>query len=382
MKKICLAVVAIFIAALTQPAFASDPLKVTVGGNVVTGFYVIDANNVGATSYQDTKVAIVAQNINIDAAGTLDNGMAVGVEAKLALGNSKFSTVTSANSSGSATFRQIFTYVEGKFGRVELGGTDGAAFKMHYTSPWFVPGNGVDDANISNIRGDPPSGNNVAVVPSTYSMMTANANKVTYFTPRIMGLQVGGSFTPEVVNTATTANGLGLISTAPGPIRNVYEIAVNYVGTVGDVDIAADGFYTEGQSGVSSVIPKEYGFGTNIGYHGFTLGGAWAKAKDLDSTLVGAIVPGEDRTTWTAGLSYATGPWTVGLAYLHSGVKSPGWVGSYDGRTASTWQTGGGYKLGSGVDLGLDILLEKNSLFSGAPTETSKSVGLVLDIGF
>ena len=160
------------------------------------------------------------------------------------------------------------------------------------------------------------------------------------------------------------------------------EIALNYVGTFGDVDFAADGFYTVGKTGNSSVEPKEYGVGTNIAFQGFTLGGAWAKAKDLDSTLVGSPIPKEDRTTWTTGLSYATGPWTVGLAYLHSSVKSPNYIGSFDGRKSTTVQTGGGYNLGSGVNLGLDLLFEKNKPYSGASTQTSKSAGLVLDVGF
>lgn len=377
MRKTSLAAAAVLTAGLAQPAFASEPLKVTIGGDVVTGFYVIDADNSGTTSFQDTKVAVVARNIDVVAEGVLDNGLKVGVDAKLALGSDSFQTNPAANNNGSASFRQLFSYVEGNYGRVEIGGTDGAAFKMHFTSPWFVPGNGVDYPNISN------AGTTYSpAMPITYSVMATNANKITYFTPRIMGFQLGGSFTPTVVNSLTHANGLGLVSKASLPIRDVREIALNYVGTFGGVDFGADGFYTMGTSNLSSNEPKEYGAGTNIAFQGFTLGGAWAKAKDLDSTLTGKPIAREDRTTWTAGLSYATGPWTVGLAYLHSSVTSPNYIGSFDGRKSSTLQTGGGYELGSGVKLGLDLLYEKNKQFSGAPTLTSKSAGLVLDIGF
>ena len=341
---------------------------------------MIDADNLGATSYQDSKVAVIGRNINIKADGVLDNGMQAGVEAKLSLGSTSIPAAAFASSNGFATFKQLFTYIEGDFGRVEVGGTNGAAFKMHYSSPWFVPGNGVDFPDVSNI-GDGSIGVFPAM-PITYSVMTTNTNKVTYFTPRLAGFQVGGSFTPDDTFHSTSANGLFLRPLVPGQIHNVYEIAVNYVGTFGNVGFAADGFYTAGQSGISGIDPTELGTGANITYRGFTLGGAWAKAADLDCTLLGAIIPDEDRTTWTVGLSYTTGPWTVGTAYLRSKVESPFFIGSYDGRTSSTFETGGGYNLGSGVNIGLDILIEKNKLFTGASTQTVKSVGLLLDVGF
>src|SRR5690606_34991794 len=123
---------------------------VTVGGSVTAGFYVIDADNITAaplagTSFNDTAVKLVARNIDIKAEGTLDNGMVAGVLATLSLGDDWNNTNTN-----DATFRELFAYLEGGFGRFEIGGTDGAAFKMHYTSPWFVPGNGVDSPNILN----------------------------------------------------------------------------------------------------------------------------------------------------------------------------------------------------------------------------------------
>ncbi|HMM15825.1 MAG TPA: porin, partial [Parvibaculum sp.] len=188
MKKILLGTTALVTAGLLAgPALASDPLKVTVGGNVVTGFYVIDADNVGTTTFNSTKVAVVARNIDIKAEGTLDNGLVAGVDAKLQLGNDWNNTNQSWSS-----FRQLFAYLEGGFGRFEIGGTDGAAYKMHYTSPWFVPGNGVDSPNIYNGVSRAFGATGVAEVrTSTFSLMATDANKVSYFTPRLAGFQLG-----------------------------------------------------------------------------------------------------------------------------------------------------------------------------------------------
>lgn len=373
MKKTLLGTTALVaVGLLAGPALASDPLKVTIGGNVVTGFYVVDADNIGGTSFQDTKVAVVARNIDIKAEGTLDNGLVAGVDAKLMLG-SDFAN-NNANRDGSATFRQLFAYLEGGFGRFEIGGTDGAAYKMHYTSPWFVPGNGVDSPNILNNPGISVSG----LRQSTFSLLATNANKVSYFTPRLAGFQLGLSFTPEATLHNVTANGLVVLP--DDGLTNAFEAALNYAGTFGGVDLGLDGFYTTADAGAAfaNSDPQEYGFGANLGYAGFTLGGAYYKSKDMVSSFT--VMPGAadvDQRVWTAGLKYATGPWTVGVAYLNSDADF-GTLGFNP--SSDSWQVGGGYNLGSGVDIGLD--LQKSKVDTAAGSYDAQSAGIVLAIAF
>ncbi|MES1991901.1 MAG: porin [Pseudomonadota bacterium] len=400
MKKTLLGTTALVaVGLLAGPALASDPLKVTVGGNVVTGFYYVDADNgASGTSYQDTKVAVVARNIDIIAEGTLDNGLTAGVDAKMMLGSDYNAIAPVSNATGDVTFRQLFAYLEGGFGRFEIGGTDGAAYKMHYTSPWFVPGNGVDSPNIYNAGGASP------VRLSTFSLLATDANKVSYFTPRLAGFQLGVSYTPDAGNAFlggrnVTANGLVLNSTNTfglnlPQVTDVFEVAANYAGSFSGFDVGVDGFYTTGDSiadnlgATSSADPEEYGFGANVGYAGFTLGGAYYNSSDVGSiSLIGSLLggggltpvfatsPGAGATVWTAGLSYATGPWTVGVAYLNGEDDRSGSSVSNE-----SWQAGGGYNLGSGVDVGLDLQL--NSIDTGTTTFDTTSAGLVLAVSF
>jgi len=383
MKKTLLGTTALVTAGLLAgPALASDPLKVTVGGNVVTGFYFVDQDDIGGVSAQDTKVALVARNIDIKAEGTLDNGLVAGVDAKLMLGSD-----WSSADNGDATFRQLFAYLEGGFGKFEIGGTDGAAYKMHYTSPWFVPGNGVDSPNILNVV-TPSTYYGLGIRHSTFSLLATDDNKISYFTPRLAGFQLGLSFTPDASHKAPNANGLTLAAD-DFTVQDVFEVALNYAGSFGGFDVGADGFYTKGKNnsdaflfGTTDGDPQEYGFGLNLGYAGFTLGGAYYKSEDIVGNF--AAVPGAadaSNRTWTAGLKYATGPWTVGVAYLDSTQEATGFgPGSAD---VSTWQLGGGYNLGSGVDLGLDIQFSSvdDDLYTGTNYD-SKSAGLVLAIAF
>lgn len=387
MKKILLGTTALVTAGLLAgPALASDPLKVTVGGNVVTGFYVIDADDVLGTSFESTKVALVARNIDIKAEGTLDNGLVAGIDAKLQLNNDWNSGNASniANSSY-ASFRQLFAYLEGGFGRFEIGGTDGAAYKMHYTSPWFVPGNGVDSPNIYNGVSYGNFGFGPEIRTSTFSLMATDSNKVSYFTPRLAGFQLGVSYTPDASNNNPRANGLIVLRSDSG-MNNVFEIAANYAGTFSGVDVGVDGFYVSGDGAATNTSAEEYGFGANLGYAGFTLGGAWYQSNDLDYQA-GVNVARRDTgaQVWTLGLKYATGPWTVGVAYLDAQDDSSSVWRS--GRESKTWQLGGGYNLGSGVDVGLDLQWAQNKrgdIGGAARTETydTKSAGLVLAVAF
>lgn len=381
MKKILLGTTALVsaAAAFSAPALASDPLKVTVGGTIVTGFYVVDQDSIGATSFQDTKIPLVARNIDIKAEGTLDNGMVAGALAKLQLGDD-FTNGNNVNVN-TASFRQLYAYLEGGFGRFEIGGTDGAAYKMHYTSPWFVPGNGVDSPNIYNNA-------QVSTRLSTFSLMATDANKVTYFTPRFAGFQLGASYTPDVltfIGGGPARNALGVRAkpiAGSTAITDVFELAGNYSGTLGGVDLGVDGFWTTGQTEAVGSSPEEYGFGASLGYMGFTLGGAYYENQDLGSATGGsfAFVGASDaqQKTWTVGLSYGTGPWTVGVAYIDGNTE---FAAGNAGET-SAYQVGGGYNLGSGVDLGLDVQYSQDKTTSAASSVDSTSAGLVLSVAF
>lgn len=380
MKKTLLGTTALVSAGLIAgPALASEPLTVTVSGSIVTGFYVVDsdATVVGgvSTDYDDTKVAIVARNIIINAEGTLDNGLVAGVTAKLQLGNDERATVPASD----ATFSEVYTYLEGGFGRLELGGTDGAAFKMHYSSPWFVPGNGVDSPNIYNIQnvaGSYSSGT------STYSLLAEDDNKISYFTPRLAGFQLGASYTPDAGNNDPVANGFGL-SAQNSATEEVIEIAANYAGEFAGASVGIDIFYTTGSAPlVGAGDPEEKGVGASVGFGGFTLGGAYTRTDNVvagTQSTVTVASNGNETDSWTVGLAYGTGPWTVGVAYFDSQADNTAGVdiGSND-----FIQIGGGYSLGAGVDLGLDIQLIDDRAGAAATEISSTSAGVVLAISF
>jgi len=369
MKKTLLGTTALVSAGLVAgPALASDPLNVTVSGSVVTGVYFVDSDLSGI---QETKIPVVARDLTIEASGTLDNGLVAGAVAMIELGDDE----GAAGSADDATFQEVYAYLEGGFGRTEIGATDGAAFKMHYSSPWFVPGNGVDSPNIFN-SGTAAGVNTASARTSTYALMTEDDNKISYFTPRIAGFQLGASYTPDTSLNNPNSNGFGFLPSNQPTAEDVMEIALNYAGEFGGLALGLDGFYGtgEGPSG-SNADPEEWGFGANLGFSGFTLGGAWYENEDLAGQST--AVSGNSAEVWTAGISYGTGPWTIGTAYLEGESEAGGVTGE-----TSFWQVGGGYALGAGVDLGLDIqFIEDDNGAAGGQVD-STSGGVVLAISF
>lgn len=373
MKKTLLGTTALVSAGLVAgPALASDPLSVTVSGSIVTGFYFVDNDTIGATDFDDTKVALVARNLDVTASGTLDNGLVAGANLKLQLDNDEAATGTS-----NATFSEVYAFLEGGFGRLEIGATDGAAFKSHYSSPWFVPGNGVDSPNIYNIS-ITAGGASFSARTSTYSLMTEDSNKISYFTPRLAGFQLGASFTPDAGTNDPVANGFG-VSAQNSAIEDVFEISANYAGELGGASVGADVFYVTGEAPGAGATgdPTEYGVGASVGFGGFTVGGAYTITEDLAGQ--NAVLTGNESTTWTLGLAYGTGPWTVGVAYLDSEVEATGVAIDAEN---SFLQVGGGYSLGAGVDVGLDVQFIEDTAAGSTTDVESTSAGVVLAISF
>jgi hypothetical protein len=384
MKKTLLGTTALVSAGLVAgPALASDPLTVTVSGSVVTGFYFVDNDSTVAggvtTDYDDTKVPVVARNIMIVASGTLDNGLVAGAALKMQLGDDD----NAAAAADDATFSEVYGFLEGGFGRLEIGGTDGAAFKMHYSSPWFVPGNGVDSPNIYNMQ------NGVAASfsssTSTFSLIAEDSNKISYFTPRLAGFQLGASFTPDAGTNDPIANGFGVSATNTAT-EDVTEIALNYAGEFGGVSLGADVFYVTGESAAPAPTddPEEMGVGASLGWGGFTLGGAYKQSENItpgtQGNTIAGVTLGAETDAWTVGLAYGTGPWTVGAAYFDSQSETAAGVNAGENNFL---QVGGGYSLGAGVDVGLDVqFIEDKAAGAASTTVDSTSAGVVLAISF
>jgi hypothetical protein len=274
---------------------------------------------------------------------TLDNGLTIGAYIQL-------EAETCADQ-----IDETYIYFSGSFGRVEYGSMDGVAFQMGYGAPAAVQGRSTYIINKIEWR---TGGNSITSVntAAAQSAGAQDAEKINYYTPRIAGFQFGVSYTPDnceasnppvspavvggnggavnpVFGGLGAAAGAGTLACA-GSVQNannalqhsdIIDLSVNFVRTLFGVDIATNFFWTKGMlegptgpgtaanaglgAGRGFTDRKEIGFGVNLSYMGFTLGGGWRRDN------LGSINHNTDRTDYSVGLRYRTGPWQFGVDY-------------------------------------------------------------------
>lgn len=275
---------------------------------------------------------------------TLDNGLTVGAFVQM-------EAETSAD-----LIDESYIYFSGSFGRVEYGSMDSVAEQMYYGAPAAIQGMSTIVNNTKQHQTGGNSQSTVNVGPSFSGY--ADWEKVNYYTPRIAGFQFGISYAPDTCEeqngtfavggsglggagglgpTGAVTGGLGVnpgqvgtvactgsyggftTATNSGQQGDVAVLGANFVRKFGPVDFNAMAFYQKGHlegatgagtaNGTLLTDRKNIGFGMNVAYMGFTLGGGW------NHDNLGVRSNNTDRSAFNVGLRYRTGPWQFGVEY-------------------------------------------------------------------
>ena len=205
---------------------------------------------------------------------------------------------------------------------------------------------------------------------------TAEQEAVSYFTPRFSGLQLGATYAPSRPTGTATAGPMPLLDqeSAPG---NEIVLGVNYLGSLWGVDVALTGGYHSSSlpgAGDLSVVssdqdrsPQRYSVGTSIGFSGLRLGGS--VVREVGDGSLGI-------QSWDAGVSYVSGPWTIGVDYLQSDLVSSGGAGT-DGESRQAVQAGLTYAVGPGIVASFNVMHS-----SGENREGDANSGTLGILGF
>jgi len=315
MKKFLLGTSALIGAvAFASAANAADP-TVSLGGfaNFQAGFSDQDApfDSTGANS-RDTKFANDTR-VQVRVDGSADNGLKYGsvIELKADLDNGPDANGTNAD--------RTYIFVESQAGRVELGANIGAEDNMKVDAStiaratggidgdWYryVATGGLSGAVPFIIRPD---------LPSAHGRTTTEAaNKITYYSPRFSGFQVGVSFTPDDGDAGTAASFTGDNS---GNNENVFGLGANYRGQFDGVGVqaSATGEWGEAENAGSEDL-SAWALGAVLSYQGFSAAGSWG---DWSDSGLPTSATSNDQNYWTAGAAYETGPFGVSVTYLNS----------------------------------------------------------------
>jgi len=356
MKKLLLGSTALVVGGLmAAPAMAADPIKVGVGGYYT--FYAIAGGIDSTVAMDGTWTQYKGLNfqqegeIHFIGQTKLDNGTSVGLHVELEGWN--------PSGTQARTIDEAFLFAFGDWGRLEFGGRDPASYRMYYGTPSALIGFGAIQHNTSFAWANQSvMSNNKAWFHAT---TTTNAGQfqdgqgINYFTPRFQGLQIGVGYRPKanLGQQAGALSGLG----SPGPAgvagicgyndpttspncpsadyswQDVFDVGVNYLNKFGDVTVALYGafmyasfipgnqpFGTQNYSnGANLTSWKQWVVGAQLGYAGFTIGGAIGYDNNgLGSNYYTNV--DNDTRFYTAGVMYETGPWQMSFV----------WVGSFN----------------------------------------------------
>jgi predicted porin len=358
-----------------QTAPAAQPLQVTVGGYFEQTFgYAKNKPGVTAnyTQRADLLGTTMATTINkptrwnqfndseiwFNVKGTLANGITVGARVELEANTER------------DTIDESFLFIEGAFGRIEMGSTDSASFKTHVSTPGIGRAAGVEQS-AANDWIIPPS-----AVSTSASARTSTANTdyniVSYYTPRFEGLQVGVTYTAHATQDADVLADQNSVRTG------IWSVGANFTRAFGDVKVEASVGYEHNPAinGAATGTNNgddidEYTAGLRVGFAGFSVGGGYKKTDSGVNTGDGKI--------WSAGLSYTFGPATVGVQYLSDKVQG---VTTHTGSDKHKLTlVGGSYTLGPGVDIFANIFNNKwEDESSTAQADNNKGSGAIAGV--
>jgi hypothetical protein len=329
------------------PVSAAEKIKLGLGGYMEQWFGYADEDKAytdisGGANNLDQKSD---SEIYIKGETTLDNGLKFGVKWEIegdGDATSSASGQTGGGEDNTGRFDEAMIFVSGSFGRINIGQEDTASELMGYGAPAVGPV-GVNKSDAGDWIRDP-----VASVNITHNMDMGLSDKhnISYYTPRVAGFQAGASYHP-VGNENSDATQSETAFT-----HNGYSAAVNYVNKFDQVSVAVYGGFAsieaKDATAVANTTPTEYqgddvgyAFGANIGFGGFTVGGAYLNENSATT-----------RTTWDVGVQYKAGMNAFSVAYISAKTEINGQADDNKGQIIAA-----GYErtLGPGVTWGSSI---------------------------
>lgn len=331
MKRILLGTTMLIGAASLAAAAHADTPKITLGG--VADFQM------GYAGSQDVKAADARSGafrsdteitLNID--GKTDGGLGYGGFIALEADASQDADQSSDSEDNAS---RTYLYVDSKaFGRVQMGSDYGVTNTMKVDASSIARATGgIDGAftyffNTTSIT----LADNLKVIATPDLILdygfdgtvtegailgdesAETANKVSYYSPKFMGAQLGASYVFDDDNKGQTV-GTGK-SGVTGEASNIIELGATWEGKFSNVGINLGAAMERGHAQVTTDNDlRTWQAGAKLSYMGFSVAGSYGDWGDsLRAKSVGKV----DADFYTLGAAYETGPFGVSVTWFDS----------------------------------------------------------------
>jgi len=382
----------------TAQAPASSPITVQVGGYMrqFAGWYDSQDRRAASPAAGPTGTAKspsvgVKSDTEIYFQGktTLANGISVSMRVELE-GNTSNDMID-----------ESFAAVEGAFGRIEIGSTDAAGTKTLIGSPTPVLGIGNYNApgnfGANTLRLYTSTTGNASVAAGM-QLQDDDAEKISYYTPRFEGFQLGLTYTPRIAQDTNSAAIANLDSGVASNYQHGFGAGLNFTRAFGAVDVAASAGYYKLKKPTNDADlntttlsdPEAYSFGLQVGYAGFRVGGAYGAMKD--QWVEAGLTPGNNNVgpsfvnnlnsgkIYELGVTYTFGPAVIGANYNYGVFAASNALPNDE--SYKIYSVSGRYTLGPGVDVQAYVFHsemkgEGTALTNGIDLDNNKITGVI-----
>lgn len=353
------------LAILAVPAQAGtvgsgDNLSVTLSGEyrptfVVTDQDITDGTGRGYRIYNDEG------EVKIDAKNTAENGMTYGVHIEM----NALATDTGAVDESNA-------YVSGDWGRVEMGDQDDATDRMFVEAKSIMVGRAGFDGDFADDNFEFGSD----TISAAGNDETSDSTKVTYFTPRFNGFQLGVSLTPD-----DGANGFSRDTDNDGNFENVWGLGANYEGKFDQVTVTLSLTGEFGTSETSTGADAEgeletISIGGSVEFGQFAFGAGYVDFAEKGISDANINLGEDAGEYWDVAVAYTNGPWGVSLGYFESEKSQP--TGSGGDTKVEIIAIDGAYDVAPGWEAALSIGFIDATNINGTATEVDNEGTVVI----
>ena len=224
----------------------------------------------------------------------------------------------SGDNYGSDFVQKVYGQVQTGLGRVELGNTDGAAYALAVTGPVVQGFTSIDNPNATFFR-DPSTGGAFVNVFALNSAVESSLNyaKISYYTPRLFGVQLAASFTPSEAKDVIPFVNDG--PQASDRQTNIWELAASYSNYFGPLTLSLSAGWSVGHDDVKTAghagltdwsLGGELDYALNDDWK-LALGGAWRQSNAYTFAINSVFAEGETASRHL-GATISRGSWILG----------------------------------------------------------------------
>lgn len=312
----------------------------------------------------DTEVIIRAKD-------KLDNGLAWAVKIELE------ADADNVQSSSNDNADEVSLVLSGSWGQLTLGNEDGPVDSKNYIGDGAISGIGVTGARGYRRWTDTRSFTNNLWVGAVDPQNTGDATKVMYYTPTIAGFQFGVSYSADDGDTGRSRATDGA---AGGGFENWWELGASYDVKVSDgfaLGFTVAGSLADAENQATTEDIRAWLVSAKAEFAGFTATVGYADDGDSDTTKG---LGNKDTSGYGAALKYVTGPYQVGVSYMHNrqGANATGTVSDTSEYTNDVFTLGAQYTLGGGLVMYADTWYFTNDSDGEAADSENTGIGMLI----